>query len=108
MKFAHHIRDILHQRNAKYTQPRGETGHAYNDLPPWRYAQLPEAFGCQGWWSGRVATVAELEQALTAINAHDGGAYLEVMIPPEESQPLAETLIETMHQTATPHPEAAE
>ena len=85
-----------------------ETGHAYNDLPPWRYAQLPEAFGCQGWWSGRVATVAELEQALTAINAHDGGAYLEVMIPPEESQPLAETLIETMHQTATPHPEAAE
>lgn len=79
-----------------------ETGHAYNDLPPWRYAQLPEAFGCQGWWSGRVATVAELEQALTAINAHDGGAYLEVMIPPEESQPLAETLIETMHQTATP------
>ena len=79
-----------------------ETGHAYNDLPPWRYAQLPEAFGCQGWWSGRVATVAELEQALAAINAHDGGAYLEVMIPPEESQPLAETLIETMHQTATP------
>lgn len=85
-----------------------ETGHAYNDLPPWRYAQLPEAFGCQGWWSGRVSTVAELEQALVAINAHDGGAYLEVMIPPEESQPLAETLIETMHQTATPHPEAAE
>ena len=85
-----------------------ETGHAYNDLPPWRYAQLPEAFGCQGWWSGRVSTVAELEQALVAINAHNGGAYLEVMIPPEESQPLAETLIETMHQTATPHPEAAE
>lgn len=79
-----------------------ETGHAYNDLPPWRYSQLPEAFGCKGWWSGRVATVAELEQALAAINAHDGGAYLEVMIPPEESQPLAETLIETMHQTATP------
>ena len=85
-----------------------ETGHAYNDLPPWQYAQLPEAFGCQGWWSGRVSTVAELEQALVAINAHNGGAYLEVMIPPEESQPLAETLIETMHQTATPHPEAAE
>ena len=79
-----------------------ETGHAYNDLPPWRYAQLPEAFGCQGWWCGRVSTVAELEQALAAINAHDGAAYLEVMIPPEESQPLPEALIETMHQTATP------
>ena len=49
-----------------------------------------------------MSTVAELEQALAAINAHDGAAYLEVMIPPEESQPLPETLIETMHQTATP------
>ena len=85
-----------------------ETGHAYNDLAPWNYAQLPETFGCQGWWSGRVSTVAELEQALAAINAHDGAAYLEVIIPPEESQPLPEVLIETMHQTATPHPQAAE
>ena len=61
-----------------------------------------------GLWTLTEALAVELEQALAAINAHDGGAYLEVMIPPEESQPLAETLIETMHQTATPHPEAAE
>ena len=81
-----------------------ETGHAYNNLPPWRYAEIPAALGCSGWWCGRAATVAELEQALVAINAHDGAAYLEVLIPAEESQPLAAEVIETMHQTATPKP----
>jgi len=79
-----------------------ETGHAYNDLPPWRFADLPAALGCSGWWCGRAGTVAELEQAFAAINAHQGAAYLEVLIPAEESQPLAEDVIETMHQTMTP------
>jgi indolepyruvate decarboxylase len=81
-----------------------ETGHVYNNLPPWRYAEIPAALGCSGWWCGRASTVAELEQALAAINAHDGAAYLEVLIPAEESQPLAAEVIETMHQTATPKP----
>ena len=81
-----------------------ETGHAYNNLPPWRYAEIPAALGCRGWWCGRASTVAELEQALAAINAHDGAAYLEVLIPAEESQPLAAEVIETMHQTRTPKP----
>ena len=80
-----------------------ETGHAYNDLPPWRYADLPAALGCEGWWCGRAGTVSELAQALEEINNHPGGAYLEVMIPAEESQPLAEEIIETIHQTTTPH-----
>ena len=80
-----------------------ETGHAYNNLPKWRYADIPAALGCEGWWCGRAATVAELEQALAEINAHPGAAYLEVAIPAEESQPMAREVIETMHQTATPH-----
>ena len=80
-----------------------ETGHAYNNLPKWRYADIPAALGCEGWWCGRAATVAELEKALAEINAHAGAAYLEVVIPAEESQPLAKEVIETMHQTATPH-----
>ena len=79
-----------------------ETGHAYNVLPPWRYARLPEAMGCRGWWSGTAATVAELEDALAAIAAHPGAAYLEVLIPPEESQPLPEAAIERLHQAHTP------
>ena len=80
-----------------------ETGHAYNVLPPWRYADLPAALGCEDWWCGRAATVAELDQAFAEINAHEGAAYLEVLIPPEESQPLGDEVIETMHQTSTPH-----
>ena len=80
-----------------------ETGHAYNDLPKWRYASIPMSLGCEGWWCGRAATVGELEQALTEINSHEGAAYLEVAIPPEESKPLAKEVIETMHQTTTPH-----
>ncbi len=80
-----------------------ETGHAYNELPPWRYANIPTALGCQGWWCGKAATVAELEQSLAAINAHQGAAYLEVLIPAEESQPLSEEVIEIMHQTTTPN-----
>ena len=79
-----------------------ETGHAYNTLPPWRYADIPAALGCQGWWCGRAATVAELEQSLAAINELQGAAYLEVLIPAEESQPLADEVIEIMHQTTTP------
>ena len=79
-----------------------ETGHDYNTLPPWRYADIPAALGCQGWWCGRAATVAELEQSLAAINELQGAAYLEVLIPAEESQPLADEVIEIMHQTTTP------
>ena len=45
---------------------------------------------------------SELEQAFEAIRNHNGGAYLEVMIPAEESQPLPEGLIEQLHQTHTP------
>jgi len=70
-------------------------------LPPWCYASIPAALGCKGWWCGRAGTVAELEQALAAISAHQGAAYLEVLIPTEERQSLADEVIETFHQTTT-------
>ena len=79
-----------------------ETGHAYNNIPIWRYADIPTTLGCQGWWCGKAATLAELDQAFAEINTYSGAAYLEVLIPPEESQPLAEDVIEMMHQTQTP------
>lgn len=80
-----------------------ETGHTYNTLPTWQYSRLPGVFGCEGWWCGRVSTRQELEDALLQIRTHDsGGAYLEVLIPAEESQPLPEELIERLHQTHTP------
>ncbi|MFM9101482.1 MAG: thiamine pyrophosphate-dependent enzyme [Cyanobium sp.] len=79
-----------------------ETGHAYNVIPSWQYSRLPEVLGCQGWWSGRVTRLAELEQALAASQRHPGGALLEEVLPAEESQPLPEPVIERLHQTHTP------
>jgi len=79
-----------------------ERGHEYDDLAPVQYHLLPEAFGCRGWLSTRVSTVAELDAALDAIEAHDGAAYVEVMIPGEESQPLPGDVIDRGYRLRTP------
>jgi len=79
-----------------------ERGHGYDDLAPVQYHLLPAAFGCKDWYSARVATVAELEHALAAIDAHDGAAYIEVMIPNEESQPLPPATIDRGYKLNTP------
>lgn len=83
-----------------------ERGHGYDDLARVHYHLLPEAFGCQGWLSAQVATVGELEAVLERIAGHDGAAYIEVMIPNEESQPLPETTIDQMYKLKTPAVEA--
>ena len=79
-----------------------ERGHGYDDLAPVRYHLLPEALGCKGWLSLRVCTVAELDAALDAIDAHDGAAYVEVLIPGEESQPLPGEVIDRGYKVQTP------
>ena len=81
-----------------------ERGHAYDDLAPVEYHLLPAAFGCKGWFSARVRTVAELETALDAVESHDGAAYIEVMIPDEESQPLPKEAIDRGYKLLTPDP----
>jgi indolepyruvate decarboxylase len=65
-----------------------ERGHLYDDLAKLNYHLLPEAFGCKGWLSAKVGTVAELEEVLAKIEKHDGAAYVQVLIPESESQPL--------------------
>ena len=47
-------------------------------------------------------TVAELDAVLDQIDAHDGAAYIEVMIPNEESQPLPESTIDIGYKLNTP------
>lgn len=79
-----------------------ERGHAYDDLAPVQYHLLPEVMGCKGWLSRRVSTVGELEDALTAINTSDTAAYIEVMIPESESQPLPAAAIDMLYKTRTP------
>ena len=75
---------------------------SYDDLAPVQSHLLPEAFGCKGWLTRKVATVAELDAALDAIDAHDGAAYIEVMIPDEESQPLPDDVIDRGYKLRTP------
>ena len=79
-----------------------ERGHPYDDLAPVQYHRLPAAFGCRDWLSVKVTTVAELDDALDAIEAHDGAAYIEVMIPGEESQPLPDEVIDRGYKLRTP------
>lgn len=77
-------------------------GHGYDDLSLVRYHLLPEAFGCQGWLSEKVSTVQELEAVLERIQRHDGAAYIEVMIPNEECQPLSAATIDQFYKLKTP------
>src|SRR5580704_1054301 len=36
----------------------------YNDLAQWHYADLPKALGCDDWFTARVTTCGEFDQAL--------------------------------------------
>jgi len=76
--------------------------HDYNILADWNYSELPTVMGCKNWWCGKASTVAELENAFTCISNHSGAAYLEVIIPAEESQPLPQELINRLQKQHTP------
>ncbi len=76
-----------------------ETGHCYNDVARWRYHEVPAAMGCRGWYAARVETVGELEQAIAAVQAKRVAAYIEVVLPPEESRPLPGPLLDRIYRT---------
>ena len=79
-----------------------ERGHPYDDVAPVQYHLLPAAMGCKNWLVRRVATIGELDEALAAINGADSAAYIEVMIPETESQPLPAAAIDMAYETRTP------
>ncbi len=79
-----------------------ERGHGYDDLAPVNYHLLPAAFGCRNWLTAKVGTVAELDEILDRIDAHDGAAYIEVMIPNDESQPMPNDVIDRGYKLKTP------
>ena len=80
-----------------------ERGHEYDNLATLEYHLLPKAMGCGHWLSRRVTTVGELEDALAAIGAGDTGAYIELMIPESESQPLPKEIIDQIYKFRTPY-----
>jgi indolepyruvate decarboxylase len=51
----------------------------YNDLAPWKYAELPKALGCSDWFTARVTTLGELDDAMEAARASRTGAYIEII-----------------------------
>jgi indolepyruvate decarboxylase len=52
---------------------------AYNDVAPWRYAELPRVFGCDNWLTARATTCAELDVAMDSAAKSDTGAYIEIV-----------------------------
>lgn len=79
-----------------------ERGHVYDDIARLNYHLLPEAFGCKGWLTAKVGTVAELEDILGKIEKHDGAAYIQVLIPESESQPLPAEVIDRDYKLKVP------
>jgi indolepyruvate decarboxylase len=51
----------------------------YNNLSPWKYAELPRALGCADWFTARVQTLGELDAAMKAARANKSGAYIEII-----------------------------
>jgi indolepyruvate decarboxylase len=51
----------------------------YNDLAPWNYAELPKALGCADWYTARVNTLGELDDAMKAARAGKTGGYIEII-----------------------------
>ena len=73
---------------------------AYNDIAPWRYAELPQAFGCEGWTATKVTTCAEFDAAMETAQGANAGTYIEVVTGRYEASPLSLKLSERMKQAA--------
>ena len=69
---------------------------AYNDIAAWNYAELPHALGCQGWFTARVSTCGELDDALKTAQQANGAAYIEVVTDAYEAPPLYKKLHENV------------
>jgi indolepyruvate decarboxylase len=61
----------------------------YNDLAQWHYAQLPKALGCDDWFTARVSTCGEFDEALKTASEGDRGVYIEVVTDKYAAPPVA-------------------
>jgi len=67
---------------------------AYNDVAPWRYSELPHALGCDGWFTTRVTTCGELDQALRQAAQSGSASYIEVVTDEYAAPPLPQKMHE--------------
>jgi len=68
---------------------------AYNDLAAWRYSELPHALGCEGWFTTRVTTCGELDQALQQAAQNSSASYIEVVTDEYAAPPLPQKMHES-------------
>ncbi len=69
----------------------------YNDVAAWNYADLPGALGCKDWFTARVTTCGELDQALEMAGSGKRAAYIEVVTGRDAASTLALKLHDGMH-----------
>jgi indolepyruvate decarboxylase len=67
----------------------GPLSNYYNDLAPWNYEALAKALGCTDWFTARVRTSRELDQALKQAEMAVTGAYIEVIVDKNVAIPKA-------------------
>ena len=68
----------------------------YNDLVKWHYHKLPEALGCDGWFTARVTTCGELDSAIKKAESSGTGAYIEVVTDRHAASPLSQKMHESI------------
>ena len=68
----------------------------YNDLASWRYSAIPHALGCDDWFTARVTTCGELDEALTRAGQDGAAAYIEVVTDAYAASPMAVKLHESL------------
>ncbi|AOJ10139.1 alpha-keto acid decarboxylase family protein [Burkholderia mayonis] len=68
----------------------------YNDVAKWNYSKLPEALGCDNWFTARVTTCAELDEAIAVAESCGTGAYVEVVTGRYEASALSVRLHESV------------
>lgn len=65
---------------------------SYNDLARWQYHKLPEALGCDGWFTAKVSTCEELDKAIAQAETADTGVYIEVVTDRYAASALAQKM----------------
>jgi len=65
---------------------------AYNDLAQWHYSELPHALGCDGWFTTRVTSCGELDQALQQASQNGSASYIEVVTDEYAAPPLPQKM----------------
>ena len=68
----------------------------YNDIASWHYSKIPDALGCEGWFTARVTTCGEFDQALKATEQDGKAAYIEVVTDTYAAPPLAKKVHESI------------